>query len=87
MDFKDFMSSTDFSEEEKKELQQDAENLVKKYASMSQNELMSMLFSEVSKQKENGTFSKEKLYYMLESIKHMLPSGVYESIHGVIKTL
>ena len=46
-----------------------------------------MLFSEVSKQKENGTFSKEKLYYMLESIKHMLPSGVYERIHGVIKTL
>lgn len=85
--FKEFMNTNKFTEEEKKELQHDAENLVRKYASMSQNELASALFNEVAKQKANGTFDKDKLYFMLESIKNMLPSNAYESIHSAIKTL
>jgi hypothetical protein len=85
--FKDFMNNAKFSDEEKKELNGDAERLVRKYATMSQNELSNMSFQEVSKQKANGTFDKDKLFFMLDSIKHLLPNDAYNNIFSALKDL
>lgn len=81
------MNNAKFSDEEKKELKGDAERLVRKYATMSQNELSNMLFQEVSKQKANGTFDKDKLFFMLDSIKHLLPNDAYNNIFSALKDL
>ena len=84
--FKDFMTNN-FSEEEKAELKQDAENLVSKYAHMTQSELSMALYQEVANQKANGTFDKNKLLYMLESIKSMLPQDAYQSMYQALMNL
>ena len=85
--FKDFINNSKLSEKEKEELKEDAQNLVKKYAKMSQTELSSALFQEVAKQKANGTFDKDKLFFMLDSIKHLLPNDAYNNISSVLKGL
>lgn len=85
--FQDFVNSDRFSENEKNQMQQDAKNLVNKYANMSQSELKYNLMQEVARQKANGTFDKNKLSYMLDSIKHMLPENAYIQIKQALEIL
>lgn len=85
--FQDFVNSNRFTEEEKQDMQNEAKNLVDKYARMSQSELQYNLIKEVARQKANGTFDRQKLLFMLNSIKQMLPQQAYEQILNAINNL
>lgn len=65
-----------------------AEDLLNRYKNMSSDELASTLISEVAKQKNNGTFDKNKLLNMLDSIKDVLPNkSQYEQLRQIIMQL
>ena len=85
--FQDFVNSNKFSNQEKEKMQQDAKDLVNKYANMSQAELKYNLMQEVARQKQNGTFDKQKLKFMLDSIKGLISPQVYEQISNAINNL
>ena len=87
MDFKDFVNSNKFSEQEKNKMQGEAKDLVNKYAHMTQDELKYNLMQEVNRQKANGTFDRGKLLYMLDSIKHLISQDVYNQIKTAISYL
>ena len=55
---------------------------------MSNDELTQMLTNEIAKQKANGTFNKEKLLVMLESVKELLPNqNQYKTLQNFIANL
>ncbi len=85
--FKDFLNSSYFTEEEKDNMEKTAESLVSKYAHMTNDELNKALMNEVAKQKANGTFDKEKLFAMLESVKSMLPNDTYNNMKMMLSQL
>lgn len=73
-----------FSQEEK----QQAEALLKQYQNMSNAELGQMLMREVANQKANGTFNKDKLLSMLESVRGLFPNTQqYEKLRATIEQL
>lgn len=77
-----------FSQEEKMQAQKQAESLINQYQNMSNDELTQVLFNEIAKQKANGTFNKDKLLAMLESVKGMIPNqNQYETLHNFIVNL
>ncbi len=86
-DFRDFVNSSSFNDEEKAKMQKDAKDLVNKYANMTQDELRYNLMKEVANQKANGTFDKGKLSFMLDSIKHLLPEQAYIQIKQALEVL
>lgn len=85
--FKDFLNSSYFTEEEKDNMEKTAESLVSKYAHMTNDELNKALMNEVAKQKANGTLDKEKLFAMLESVKSMLPNDTYNNMKMMLSQL
>lgn len=77
-----------FSQEEKIQAQKQAESLINQYKNMSNDELSQVLFNEIAKQKANGTFNKDKILAMLESVKGMIPNqNQYETLHNFIANL
>ena len=77
-----------FSDEEVLKAKEQAETLINKYQNMSNDELTQMLFNEIAKQKANGTFNKEKLLVMLESVKELLPNqNQYKTLQNFIVNL
>ena len=86
-DFRDFVNSSSFNDEEKAKMQKDAKDLVNKYANMTQDELRYNLMKEVANQKANGTFDKGKLSFMLDSIKRLLPEQAYIQIKQALEVL
>lgn len=57
------------------------------YKDLSQNELNSELFKEVTRQKANGTFDYKKLENMLESIKDMIGFENYQNMKKILESL
>ncbi len=57
------------------------------YKNMSKEELNSQLFSEVARQKMQGTFDYNALYNMVESIKSGLSHEQYKNIMGLLESL
>lgn len=77
-----------FSDDEMAKAKKQAEEFIGKYQNMSNDELSQLLFSEIAKQKSNGTFDKRKLLTMLESVKGMLPNQKqYETLHNFLINL
>ena len=77
-----------FSDEEVLKAKEQAETLINKYQNMSNDELTQMLINEIAKQKANGTFNKEKLLVMLESVKELLPNqNQYKTLQNFIVNL
>lgn len=77
-----------FSDEEVLKAKEQAETLINKYQNKSNDELTQMLFNEIAKQKANGTFNKEKLLAMLESVKELLPNqNQYKTLQNFIANL
>ncbi len=85
--FKDYIKDNNFNQDEKENLKKSAEDLVSRYAHMTANELEQTLLNEVARQKQNGTFDKNKLLYMLNSIKSMLSPETYNAIENALKNL
>ena len=86
-DFRNCINSKKYSDEEKEEMKSDAENLVNKYVNMSKSELQYNLMQEVAKQKAQGTFDKQKIVFMVNSIKHMLSNESYNQIMQALNNL
>lgn len=57
------------------------------YKDMSKQELNSQLFSEVARQKAEGSFDYEKLSGMVENLKGALPEQDYNNIKRILESL
>lgn len=57
------------------------------YKNLNQQELNSKLFSEVARQKAEGSFDYEKLSSMVENLKGMLPEQDYYNIKRILESL
>lgn len=64
-------------EKTKEQTRQTAEDLVNKYKNMDSNALMNEFINEVSRQKQNGTFDKNKIMSMLNSVRSLIPNDTY----------
>lgn len=85
--FKDFLNSSNFTDNEKQNMKNTAQNIVSKYAGMNTNELNNILMQEVEKQKRSGTFDRQKLLNLLDSIKGFLPIDTYNSMRDTLLRL
>ena len=89
MNFSDFINNqnVDCNDENRKKAEQTAKTLVDKYKNMDQNSLMNEFVSEVSRQKQQGTFDKQKIIQMLDSVKAMIPADMYNQALHILNQL
>ncbi len=86
-------SLSEFSEEnveEKKEenfKESDLKEAYEKYKDMPEDELLKTLFTEVDKQKQNGTFNFENLKSLVESMAPMLTSEQLNNINVLLEKM
>lgn len=86
-------SLSEFSEEnveEKKEenfKESDLKEAYEKYKDMPEDELLKTLFTEVDKQKQNGTFNFENLKSLVESMAPMLTSEQLNNINILLEKM
>lgn len=86
-------SLSEFSEENvegKKEESFNESNLkeaYEKYKDMPEDELLKTLFTEVDKQKQNGTFNFENLKSLVESMAPMLTSEQLNNINVLLEKM
>lgn len=71
----------------KKVSEQDLRDKFDYYKNMNQQQLNSELFSEVARQKANGTFDFNKLSQMVESLRGSLPEQDYNNIKRILESL
>ena len=84
------LSEFDFNSKKNNEKRVTEEDIREKfyaYKDMSKQELNSQLFSEVARQKANGTFDYNKLTQMVESLKGSLPEQDYNNIKRILESL
>ena len=62
-------------------------NKVNEYASLSENEMMSKLYSEVKKSKNNGTFNYNDLSSKLDSIKSYLTPEQKNKLEALLEKI
>ena len=67
--------------------EQDVVKLYNKYKDMDAGTLNSTLFSEVARQKSNGTFDYQKLESMLEGMKDALGETNYQNMKRILESL
>ena len=67
--------------------EEDLRDTFDKYKNMDRQQLNSQLYSEVAKQKMQGTFDYNKLASMVESLKGSLPEQDYNNIKRILETL
>ena len=84
--------STNFSKNQKnfyynEKLKSDIEQQYKKYENMSRDNLLNELFKEVSKQKQNGTFDKNKLNSIKEMMLPYLDDAGKKNLESIINML
>lgn len=84
----------DFSQNEKTEFKEnydkyedEAKSILNKYKDMDNNTLMTELMSEVARQKQNGTFDRDKILKMLDSVSYLIPNNQIENIRKIIEQL
>lgn len=89
MNFSDFINNqnVDCNDENRKKAEQTAKTLVDKYKNMDQNSLMNEFISQVSRQKQQGTFDKQKIIQMLDSVKAMIPADMYNQALHILNQL
>ena len=74
-------------EQTKKEAEDTAKELFDKYKDMDQNALMNEFISEVTRQKQQGTFDKNKIINMLNSVKSMIPEQMYNQALSILNSI
>lgn len=67
--------------------EQDLMNLYNKYKDMDAGTLNSTLFSEVARQKSNGTFDYQKLESMLDGMRDALGETNYQNMKRILESL
>ena len=67
--------------------QEDVYNEYDKIKNMSQAEAQSQLFSEVLRQKQNGTFNFEALSNQVESLRGYLPEKDFQNLQRMLENL
>ncbi len=70
-----------------KQTQKNIEDMVEHYKGYSQDELMQELFSVASKEKQNGTLSKEKLDSIKSTLAPYLNASQIEFLEKLIEKL
>lgn len=85
-------SLSDFSKEKlekenKKISEDDIKEAYDKYKDLSEDELLSTLFKEVDKQKQNGTFDLENLKSLVSSMSPMLTDEQLNNINNLLERL
>ncbi len=85
-------SLSDFSKEKlekenKKISEDDIKEAYDKYKNLSEDELLSTLFKEVDKQKQNGTFDLENLKSLVSSMSPMLTDEQLNNINNLLERL
>lgn len=71
-------------EKTKEQTRQTAEDLVNKYKNMDSSSLMNEFIREVARQKQNGTFDKNKIINMLNSVKSFIPNDMYKKAVDIL---
>lgn len=82
-------SLSEFSEEKMEEnfKESDLKEAYEKYKDMPEDELLKTLFTEVDKQKQNGTFNFENLKSLVESMAPMLTSEQLNNINVLLEKM
>ena len=65
----------------------DLKEAYEKYKDMPEDELLKTLFTEVDKQKQNGTFNFENLKSLVESMAPMLTSEQLNNINVLLEKM
>lgn len=67
--------------------EEELKNKFEQYKDMSKEQLNSQLFSEVARQKMEGSFDYEKLAGMVENLRGALPEQDYNNIKRILESL
>ena len=96
MKFNDFIANNphptidgcgNIDQKTKKDAEDTAKRLVDKYKDMDQNQLVNEFLSEVARQKQQGTFDRDKIISMLNSVKSMLPEQMYNQAITILNSI
>lgn len=79
------MNIKDFNKNSVKE--EDVKNAYDKYKGYSQNQLMQELFAVVNKQKKEGSFDKNQLSALVDSVAPSLDKEQRERLYAILKML
>lgn len=83
----DYINNNEISSEDKLKAESIAEDLLNKYSGLSQDALMNEFIKEINKQKRNGTFNKEKIKSLINSVSHMFPQDKVKQVMEIIDSL
>lgn len=83
----DYINNKEISSEDKLKAESIAEDLLNKYSGLSQDALMNEFIKEINKQKSNGTFNKEKIKSLVNSVSHMFPQDKVKQVMEIIDSL
>lgn len=81
------LSEFEFKNENQKVTEEDLKNKFDQYKDMSKDELNSQLFSEVARQKAQGSFDYQKLASMVENLRGALPENDFNNIKRILESL
>lgn len=83
----DYINSKTISNEDKNNAEKIAEDLIKKYSGLDQDKLMHEFLKEINKQKQNGTFNKQRIKDLVNSVAHLFPSDKVKQVMEIIESL
>ena len=86
-DFKSFVQNQEKIIEENKEKANDYQDILNKYKNMDSNELMSNLFSEASKLKNEGKLDSESLNNLKSTLAPFLNSDQQNMLNNLVNAL
>ena len=82
------LSEFDFNKNKKNTVtEKELRDKFDEYKDMNKEQLNSQLFSEVARQKSQGTFDYDKLSSMVESLRGALPEQDYNNIKRILESL
>jgi len=80
-------NNENISNEEKQKVETIAQDLVNKYSGLNEDMLMNEFIKEINKQKKNGTFNKQKIKNLVNSVAHLFPEEKVKQVMGIIDSL
>lgn len=83
----DFAKFNNFDTNKKNDARNKARNILNEYKGMSNQDLLNELTREIKKQKDNGTFDKEKLRATLHNVQFLISKEQYKKAMEMLDTL
>lgn len=83
----DFAKFNNFDARQKNEARNKAKDMLNEYKGMSNKDLLNELTREIKKQKDNGTFDKEKLRATLHKVQFLISKDQYRKAMEMLDTL